>query len=136
MLWFVAPSSLALHFVVLCVLPNLSRRPSLLDSREISLCESLLKLDHRNFHCWNHWMLVCKSLDIPIEEQLSFTWRCIYINVSNYSAWHFRGELLRKLLLTKSSSECLSMLQSGSVLLDLIYDRTCSKLRCDLYGVR
>lgn len=87
---------------------------SLLEEREITLCEALLKLDQRNFHCWNHWMLVCRKKNISLEAQLAFTWSRINENASNYSAWHFRGELLERLLESKSSEECLQLISSGS----------------------
>jgi len=86
---------------------------SLLEERELNLCEALLKLDQRNFHCWNHWMLVCKKMNMSLETQLAFTWSRINENASNYSAWHFRGELLRLLLENKSSEECLQLIESG-----------------------
>ena len=93
----------------------MDRDNSLLEERELKLCEALLKLDQRNFHCWNHWMLVSKKMDLSFEIRLAFTWNRINENASNYSAWHFRGELLRELLLKISSNpdECKQLLQSG-----------------------
>ena len=47
---------------------------------------------------------------------MAFTWRRISDNSSNYSAWHFRGELLKQLIEEKYSSSIdniLSLLQSG-----------------------
>lgn len=91
----------------------ISRDSSLLEEREISLCEALLKKDQRNFHCWNHWMLVCQKMGLGFEQQLAFTWNRINENASNYSAWHFRVQLLKPYLQTKSSEEILQILASG-----------------------
>ena len=80
------------------------------------LCERMLQVDQRNFHCWNHWMLVTRQLGLSKEALLSFTWDRINENASNYSAWHFRGELLRSLLEEKYRSDasgCLKLLHSG-----------------------
>ena len=96
------------------ILIDLIRRDAtLLEERELSLCEALLKLDQRNFHCWNHWMLICKKMNLSLEMQLAFTWNRISENASNYSAWHFRGELLKRLLERKTSEECIHFLSSG-----------------------
>lgn len=92
------------------------RRPALLTEREIMLCERMLQADQRNFHCWNHWMLVTRQLGLSKEALLAFTWDRINENSSNYSAWHFRGELLRSLLEEKYRSDapgCLKLLHSG-----------------------
>ena len=93
------------------------RRPCLLEERELKLCELLLKLDQRNFHCWNHWMLVCREMRVSLEDQMAFTWQRIMENESNYSAWHFRGELLYQVLLEKypdDESKCVELLSGGS----------------------
>ncbi|KAK8811706.1 hypothetical protein WA538_000492, partial [Blastocystis sp. DL] len=91
------------------------KRPALLTEREIMLCERMLQADQRNFHCWNHWMLVTRQLGLSKEALLAFTWDRIKENSSNYSAWHFRGELLRSLLEEKYRSDapgCLKLLHS------------------------
>ena len=95
------------------------RDSSLLEEREWKLCESLLKLDQRNFHCWNHWLLICKKVNQPIETQLAFTWDRIQENSSNYSAWHFRGELIKQLIEKKYAQDekkCVSLLTAGKII--------------------
>ena len=47
---------------------------------------------------------------------MAFTWQRIMENESNYSAWHFRGELLRRVLLEQYSediSTCSQMISNG-----------------------
>lgn len=93
----------------------MNRDDTLLEERELKLCEALLKLDQRNFHCWNHWMLICKRMNLSLENQLAFTWSRITENASNYSAWHFRGQLLKELLLSKyrdDPTKCIDYLTS------------------------
>ena len=61
-------------------------------------------------------MLICRDLNISIKDQMAFTWQRIMENESNYSAWHFRGELLHRLLLDEYSedvSTCLQMIGNG-----------------------
>ena len=97
----------------------LTRYPDLLTDNEIKLCERLLQADQRNFHCWNHWMLITRKLGLSTEELMAFTWRRISDNASNYSAWHFRGELVKQLIEERYSSgieDILSLLQSGRFL--------------------
>ena len=84
----------------------MNRCPSLLDPRELSLCEALLKLDQRNFHCWNHWMLICNMMNLSTEERLAFTMKRIEENPSNYSAWHFRCELINTII-TEANAESI-----------------------------
>lgn len=70
---------------------------------ELELCNKLLKVDDRNFHCWRHrsFVLCClryvsitSSWDSFIQEmqsqELDFLDRMIENNFSNYSAWHHR----------------------------------------------
>ena len=64
-------------------------------------------------------MLITRKLGLSTEELMAFTWRRISDNSSNYSAWHFRGELLKRLIEEKYSSsleDILSLLQSGRFL--------------------
>lgn len=90
------------------------RRPSLLTDREVGLCEKLLQADQRNFHCWNHWMLVTRLMNLSPDTLLTFTMNRINENSSNYSAWHFRGELLHSILIQSSDVEkSLKMIHNG-----------------------
>lgn len=87
----------------------------MLEEREITLCEALLKLDQRNFHCWNHWMLICNMMNVPTRERLEFTMHRIEENPSNYSAWHFRCSLINKWITEEHPEEAESILASGGV---------------------
>ena len=104
------------------------RCPSLLELRELSLCEALLKLDQRNFHCWNHWMLICNMMNVSTEERLAFTMKRIEENPSNYSAWHFRCELINKTI-TEANAESV-LKEGGSALL-----HSCVELDLNLNGL-
>ena len=68
--------------------------PSLLTKTEVDLCEQLLKVDERNFHCWNYWKYVSDLLKLTPEELLDFTYKRIEHNFSNYSAWSYRLSIL------------------------------------------
>ncbi|CAF4624733.1 unnamed protein product, partial [Rotaria sp. Silwood2] len=63
--------------------------------------------DERNFHCWayRYYLLerLCPSslsseLEGFYENELSFLRSTIGINLSNYSAWHYRSKYLDKLI--------------------------------------
>uniref|UniRef100_A0AAV1TCT5 Geranylgeranyl transferase type-2 subunit alpha n=1 Tax=Peronospora matthiolae TaxID=2874970 RepID=A0AAV1TCT5_9STRA len=62
--------------------------------REIGLCDKLLDLDERNFHCWNYRRYVCEMAGVSKTEQLAFTTKKIEQNFSNYSALHHRSTVL------------------------------------------
>lgn len=71
-----------------------SHVPSMDWSRELLLCEKLLDMDSRNFHCWNYRRFVSKCAGKVFADDLQFTKKKIDQNFSNYSAWHQRSFLL------------------------------------------
>jgi geranylgeranyl transferase type-2 subunit alpha len=71
---------------------------------ELSLCNTLLSEDQRNFHCWNYrrFLVHHKINQSPVENTLSCVARevtyseCkIMENFSNYSAFHHRSSFIK-----------------------------------------
>lgn len=74
---------------------------------ELQLIETFLQVDSRNFHVWSYrrFIIQCMKEDENIKEsdemidfnEFKFTTKMINKDISNYSAWHNRSQLIVKL---------------------------------------
>ncbi|CAM9500504.1 unnamed protein product [Chrysoparadoxa australica] len=71
---------------------------------ELELCQNLLEMDGRNFHCWTYRQWIVSLMDLPASEEFAFTTKKINQNFSNYSAFHCRSKLLPKYALERGDT--------------------------------
>lgn len=85
---------------------------------ELELCKEFLRLDQRNFHCWNYRRYLVRIGDISHSAEFSFSTEKIEENFSNYSAFHHRSVFISSL--TMNAVEVLgqetSILENGIAL--------------------
>lgn len=77
---------------------------------ELGLVGKMLGLDGRNFHGWGYRRTVVKELEqltgkSRAEEEFGYTTQMVGRDLSNYSAWHSRGEVLPRLLGERNAME-------------------------------
>jgi geranylgeranyl transferase type-2 subunit alpha len=76
--------------------------------QELGLCSKLLQMDNRNFHGWNHRRFVAnlaiQNKLIDVKSEFDYTTEKIKENFSNYSAWHYRSKLIRRMVQEKEQS--------------------------------
>lgn len=77
---------------------------------ELGLVGKMLSLDGRNFHGWGYRRTVVQELETltgksRAEEEFAYSTQMVGRDLSNYSAWHSRGEVLPKLLDERHASE-------------------------------
>jgi geranylgeranyl transferase type-2 subunit alpha len=86
--------------------------------------------DERNFHCWayRYYLLerLCPSsssadLESFYENELTFLRSTIGINLSNYSAWHYRSKYLDKLLDHNPSRRSALLSTEWQLVLSAVY---------------
>ena len=83
---------------------------------ELQLVGKMLHVDSRNFHAWTYRRTVCQNLErmlatapegakVPeglgsslTESEFQYTTKMIQTNLSNFSAWHHRSQLIPRLL--------------------------------------
>ncbi|KAK3052115.1 Rab geranylgeranyltransferase [Extremus antarcticus] len=70
---------------------------------ELALVGKMLALDSRNFHGWGYRRTVVEAIerlgDISMaEKEFEYTTKMIKTNLSNFSAWHYRSQLIPRLL--------------------------------------
>ncbi|VEL07941.1 unnamed protein product [Protopolystoma xenopodis] len=61
---------------------------------ELKTCNMALKLDERNFHCWDYRRFIISNGNISESEEIAYIDTCLENNFSNFSAWHYRTGLL------------------------------------------
>jgi geranylgeranyl transferase type-2 subunit alpha len=76
---------------------------------ELQLINKMLHADSRNFHAWGYRRFVVSQIDRlatpsgeqPLslaESEFEYTTKSIKTNLSNFSAWHNRGQLIPQIL--------------------------------------
>ncbi|KAL4498625.1 hypothetical protein ABPG72_019743 [Tetrahymena utriculariae] len=67
---------------------------------ELKLCNKMLDMDERNFHCWNYRNWLINDVEMNsltyIEREITYTQQKYENNFSNFSALHFRSKNLIK----------------------------------------
>lgn len=86
----------------------------------------MLARDQRNFHAWGYRRWVVAQLEGPdlgggsmVESEFQYTTDKIHADLSNFSAWHNRSQLILRLLSERGASdeERRKFLESGRDLL-------------------
>ena len=100
--------------------------------QELALVGKMLSLDSRNFHGWGYRREVVAALESLADDgedehtmtstELDYTTKMIGTNLSNFSAWHNRSQLILKLLHARSASdtERKKTLDDGELLLNIL----------------
>ncbi|KAI2625388.1 protein prenylyltransferase [Hypomontagnella submonticulosa] len=72
---------------------------------ELALASKMLTKDRRNFHAWGYRRYVVTALESPslngksmVEDEFAYTTEKVHGDLSNFSAWHNRSQLISRLL--------------------------------------
>lgn len=70
---------------------------------ELALDGKMLAMDSRNFHAWDYRRKIVEELErlgekSMVEPEFEYTTKMIQSNLSNFSAWHNRSQLIPRLL--------------------------------------
>lgn len=76
---------------------------------ELGLVGKMLAVDSRNFHGWGYRTTVVAELErlngkSMAEQEFEYTTKMIHTNLSNFSAWHARSQLIPRLLDERDAS--------------------------------
>ncbi|RMZ85034.1 hypothetical protein DV738_g369, partial [Chaetothyriales sp. CBS 135597] len=79
-------------------------------TEELGLVGKMLTRDSRNFHGWGYRRMVITSLEqlkgeSMARSELDYTTKMIKANLSNFSAWHNRSQLLLRILNEQQASD-------------------------------
>lgn len=89
---------------------------------ELGLIGKMLHRDSRNFHAWGYRRFVVEQLENPqlggesmVEAEFAYSTSKIEANLSNFSAWHHRSQLIPRLLKERNADDQArrSFLESG-----------------------
>lgn len=76
---------------------------------ELALDGKMLAMDSRNFHAWDYRRKIIEELErlggeSMVETEFEYTTKMIQSNLSNFSAWHNRSQLIPRLLEEREAS--------------------------------
>jgi geranylgeranyl transferase type-2 subunit alpha len=81
-------------------------------SDELTLVGKMLSRDSRNYHGWSYRRTVIAALESPelngssmARNEFEYTTKMIGINLSNFSAWHNRTQLIIRMLNEEDASD-------------------------------
>lgn len=79
---------------------------------ELGLVSKMLFRDRRNFHAWTYRRHVVEQLESPalagsslVESEFEYTTQMYLVDLSNFSAWHNRSQLIPRLLDERSADD-------------------------------
>ncbi|KAI1506617.1 hypothetical protein F5X99DRAFT_403979 [Biscogniauxia marginata] len=91
---------------------------------ELDLVSKMLTKDQRNFHGWGYRRFVVTILESPklmgksmAEDEFAYTTRMIQGNLSNFSAWHHRSQLIPRVLDERGADDKTRLFLSKSWIL-------------------